>query len=45
MYGKNLHKINTKSIEKSNSFEYIKFIPNEYIEKYKEINNWLNNIA
>ena len=44
IYGKNLHKIKTDKIEKGNSFEYKKYIPDNIFSKFNFINNWLNGI-
>jgi sulfotransferase len=44
MYGKNLHVIKTDKIEKTNSSEYKKYIPDNILKNYEFTNNWLNGI-
>lgn len=44
MYGKNLHKIKTDKIQKGNSFEYKKYIPENIFSRLEFVNNWLNGI-
>lgn len=44
MYGKNLHKIKTDKVDKSDNSKYIRMIPEKFLKNFKYINNWLNGI-
>lgn len=44
MYGKNLHKIKTEKISKSNNSKYLQMIPEKYLKSLKNTNNWLNEL-